>query len=104
MLTVFISNKYEENDWGKIITLWLLFTLPVLCFGYSIYAYIMIFRKRKIQQNVEFRVVIIKFLIYSALFIVFYIPTPILFLITKNTNPEPDSAMSWFAFVRFFVF
>ncbi len=99
MLTCFIRNQYEDNEWGKIITLWCLLILPILCFGFSIYAFIKIFRRRKIQENKEFRLVMIKYLIYSALFIVFYFPTPVLYTTSVNGNIQEKSHRSWFAFV-----
>ena len=100
MLTCFIRNKYEPNEWGKIISLWTLLFIPFVCFGYSIYCFIMIFKKRKIQDNKDFKLVIIKFLIYSALFIVFYFPTPLLYTATVNVNVRPDHFRAWWAFVK----
>jgi len=100
MLTCFIRNRYDPDDWLKIISLWALLLLPAVCFGYSIYAFIMIFKKRKIQENKDFRLVMIKFLIYSALFIVFYLPTPILYAVTVNRDIQPSSVSAWFSFVN----
>jgi len=63
----------------------------------------MIFKKNKIQENRDFKLVMIKFLIYSGLFILFYLPTPILYLATINKNITKGSSAAWFSFVYYIV-
>ena len=97
MLTCFIRQKINEP--GQYFSMSSLLLVPFAYLGYYIYAFIIIFKKYKVQQNKEFKVLIIKYLIYSLIYMIFYFPIILLYLLTINRSIKESPALRWFAYV-----
>jgi hypothetical protein len=101
MLTCFIKNyQYDGNQY---VALYSLLLLPVLYSIYYIYAFWNIFQMYRVQTNTEYKKLIIKYLIYSLMYMIFYFPIIILYMITINdTQIYEEKATRWWAYVLLF--
>lgn len=97
MLTCFINN-YFDDDPGKLVGLYCTLTLPFIYVVWCIYTFVNIFKKRKIQNIREVKISTIKLLILSLLYIIFYFPTFLLYLLTINTKIYPSTFYSWLSY------
>jgi hypothetical protein len=95
MLTCFIKNNFNETMFD--IAVYSVNVIPMIYVLYSVYAFAWVFRRRKIQENNENKLLIFKYLIYGGMYIVFYFPTIILYLITINKKMTANTIYSWFA-------
>jgi hypothetical protein len=98
MLTCFIRNNFN-NDTGKNIGVYTISLVPLLYLGYCFYAFVIVFKKRKVQNDPEFKLAVIKYLLYSTLYILFYFPTIILNLVTINVNIQEETPLSYFSYL-----
>jgi hypothetical protein len=97
MLTCFIRNDFDD---GKFLSVYSILIFPVVFVSYSIYAFIRVFKLRKVRYNHEFKIAIIKYLIYSALYLAFYSPTVILYIVTINQAVYIKyTFFSWFSYL-----
>jgi hypothetical protein len=96
MLTCFIKNNF--NNPNKDVAVYSILPLPLLYIFYAIYAFVQIFRRRKVQTDREFRVAVLKYLIYSLLYMIFYYPTILFFVISVNAEIELNTGLSWYSY------
>jgi hypothetical protein len=96
MLTCFI--RYEITNPGQYFSMSSLLIVPIFYLIYYIYAFVKIFQKYRVQQNKEFKHLIIKYLIYSLTYIIFYFPIILLYLITMNKDITETPVLRWFAY------
>lgn len=97
MLTCFI--RHDISNPGQYISMSSLLVVPLGYLGYYIYAFVMIFKKYKVQTNKEFKQLIIKYLIYSLTYMIFYFPIVLLYFLTMNKNITDTPTLRWFAYV-----
>lgn len=98
MLTCFI--RHEIKDPGQYISMFSLLIVPVVYLIYYIYAFVSIFRKYLVQSNKEFKILIIKYLFYSLVYVVFYFPIFLLYNLSLNIQISKNTNMSWFSYVK----
>lgn len=98
MLTCFIRHNIQKP--GQYFSMSTLLIVPVVYLGYYIYAFVVIFRKYKVQANKEFKILIVKYLIYSLIYILFYFPIILLYLLTMNKDISTEYDLRWFAYVK----
>jgi hypothetical protein len=97
MLTCYIRNDFDDEN---VVSLYSILILPVTFVMYSIYAFIQVFKLRKVRYNKDFKNAIIKYLIYSALFLFFYTPTIILYVASINKAVYIKyTFFSWFSYL-----
>jgi hypothetical protein len=97
MLTCFIRNNFDDDS-SKFFALYTILLVPCVYLIYSLYAFIRVFQKRKVKTDKEFKLAIIKYLIYSALYIIFYFPTIILYFLTINKDIYEKTNLSYFSY------
>jgi hypothetical protein len=97
MLTCYIRNDFKE--WKKDVPVYCILLIPVLYVIYSIYAFISILTKRNVKTNKSFKMAVIKYLIYSALYIIFYFPTIILYLVSVDQTIFQKTFLSNFSYI-----
>ena len=98
MLTCFI--RHDIKDPGQYIAMSSLLSVPAFYLCYYIYAFVSIFKKYNVQSNKEFKVLIIKYLIYSFMYMIFYFPIILLYIFTVNVNITENRVLRWFAYVK----
>jgi hypothetical protein len=96
MLTCFIKNDFIDPS--KDMAVYALLTIPLCFVIYSFYAFVKIFQKRKVQTDRDFKVAILKYLMYSILYILFYFPTIILYVVSINQRTPEGTALSQFSY------
>jgi len=96
MLTCFIKNDFTNP--GKEVALYSLLLVPLLYVIYAFYAFVIIFKKRKVAADKEFKIAILKYLLYSILYILFYFPTIILYVFSIGQNISPSTTLSYFSY------
>ena len=96
MLTCFIKNDF--NNPGKEVALYSLLLIPLLYVMYAFYAFVIIFKRRKVAADNEFKIAIFKYLLYSILYILFYFPTIILYVLSIGKNLSPGTPLSYFSY------
>src|SRR5574343_69931 len=101
MLTCFI--RHDIMNPGHYISMSSLLVVPVFYLGYYIYAFVLILKKYKVQTNKEFKHLIIKYLIYSLTYMIFYFPIILLYFMTINRDITDTPILRWFAYVRFMI-
>jgi len=96
MLTCFIRNKFENND--KLVSIYGILIAPIFYLIYSIYTFVKIFRHRQVKADSELKIAVVKYLIYSLLYIVFYFPSIVLLIITINYDLVEGGWLRWFSY------
>lgn len=91
-----MRNSFPNEN--KSISVYSILAVPSIYLVYAIYSFVKVFRQRKVQVHYEFRLAVIKYLIYSLLYIIFYFPSIILFLITVNKEIKEGTFVSWFSY------
>jgi hypothetical protein len=95
MLTCFINNSF--NDPNKNIAVYSILILPTVYVFYSIYSFVNVFKHRKVKNDSDFKMAVVKYMIYAILYIVFYFPSIILYVISINSDILVNSFLSWFS-------
>jgi hypothetical protein len=96
MLTCFIRNNFRETS--KDIAVYSILLFPLIYVIFSIYTFIRVFRHRHVSGDSELKSAVVKYLIYSLLYIVFYFPSIILYLLSINQNIPKETFLSWFSY------
>jgi hypothetical protein len=96
MLTCFIKSDF--NNPGKQVAVYSLLLIPLFYVIYAFYAFIIILRRRNVQTDREFKIAIIKYLLYSILYVLFYFPSIILYIFSIGQNILPGTFLSYFSY------
>ena len=96
MLTCFIRNNFRETS--KDIAVYSILLFPMVYVLYSIVTFIRVFRHRHVAGDSELKTAVVKYLIYSLLYIVFYFPSILLYVLSINQNIPKETFLSWFSY------
>lgn len=97
MLTCFINNNF--NDPTKKVAVYSILILPTVYVVYSIYSFVNVFKHRKVKNDYDFKIAVVKYMIYALLYIVFYFPSIILYVISINSDINEYWFLRWFSWV-----
>jgi hypothetical protein len=98
MLTCFIQNDFEQIN--QELAVYSILIIPLIFLIYAVYAFIKVFRIKKVKFNKDIQIKMVRYVIYSGLYILFYFPTIILYFVTINqTTFEKYTFNSWFAYL-----
>lgn len=102
MLTCFMSNGSNNpaNNFNSAtkLTLYIILVIPLLYIFYILFMFLNLFKLRKLVINPDLKIATFKMLIYSILYILFYFPIFILYLVTVDTHIHSPSVLSWFSY------
>lgn len=96
MLTCFIKNRFNEPS--KSAAVYVVLSFPLVYIVFYIYIFFSLFKLRKLIILPEVKLVTVKLLLYSILYILFYFPTFFLYILTINNKIESPSFFSWFSY------
>lgn len=96
MLTCYIKNNFHET--GKDISVFSILITPIVYIVYSIFTFITVFKRRKVQTDRQMKNAIFKYLIYASMYIFFYFPSIILYIVTINHSIQSNTFFSWFSY------
>jgi hypothetical protein len=97
MLTCFLRHQISEPS--QYISMASLLLVPIVYSIYYVYAFVCILRKYRVQSNKEFKTLIVEYLVYSLIYMIFYFPIIILYLLTLNRDITGSKPLRWFAYV-----
>jgi len=96
MLTCFIKNNFRDPT--KDIAVYSILAMPSIYLVYSIYSFVRIFGQRKVKADYEVKWAVIKYMLYSLFYIIFYFPSIVLYVLSINRDIERASFLSWFSY------
>ena len=96
MLTCFIKNNFHER--GKSTAVYSILAVPLIYVLYSIYSFVRVFRHSQVKAGSKVKTLVIKYMIYSFLYIIFYLPPILLYFMSANQQITKGTTNSWFSF------
>lgn len=96
MLTCFIRNNFRETS--KDIAVYSILLFPLIYVIFSVITFIRVFRHRHVSGDSDLKNAVVKYLIYSLLYIIFYFPSILLYILSINQNIPRETFLSWFSY------
>ncbi len=94
---------YIRNDWidsTKVLSVYSILLIPVSFLIYAIYIFVKILKHRRVKCNQELQNKMVMYLIYSLIYLVFYSPTTVLYILTINESKyDKYTPLSWYTYV-----
>jgi hypothetical protein len=94
---------YIRNDWidsTKVISVYSILLIPVSFMIYAIYIFVKILKHRRVKCNQELQNKMVMYLVYSLIYLVFYSPTIVLYILTINEDKyDKYTPLSWYTYI-----
>ena len=98
MLSCYIKNYFKPDDQIGYYTILMTLLIKLLILIYLIYLGISVYKNKVVQKKKHFKRFFLKYLVYGFIFILFNIPTMVLYFITLNKTIYSPSFQSYLSF------
>jgi hypothetical protein len=98
MLTCYIRNDWSETS--KIMSVYSILLIPITFLCYAICIFVKILKHKRVKYNKDLQFKMIRYLIYSLIYLVFYSPSIVLYILTINQEKyEKNTFLSWYIYI-----
>ena len=100
MLTCFIRNNFIEDydHINKQYAIYCILAIPIIYVIYTFIKFVKVCTHNKLKPNSDMMKFVKKYILYSFLYIVFYAPPIVLYIVTTNKTITKGHPLGWFSF------